>query len=93
VSEATEYETPERLLVYLKIRLGRFDLMRLPGKRQPVPIPQSISFQAMKQDEFGRFFQESVQVIFSEILPAECEDEIMAECESLLGAEPRDAFA
>ncbi len=68
VAKATKFENAERLLVALKIRLGRYDLMEMPNGRV-VPIPQSISFGEMTQDEFQKFFDESIALICSEVLP------------------------
>lgn len=83
-AEATEYETADRLLVALKLRLGKFDLLRLPGKAEPVPVPHSVSFAAMKQDEFQKFFDDCMTVIFGEVLAEESKAEVLAECQAML---------
>ena len=84
VAEASEWETPERLLVAIKIRLGRYDLMRLPNGKT-VPVPQSISFSAMPQDEFQRFFDEAMRVICDEVLPGHNPDDLIVEATSAKG--------
>lgn len=67
VAASSQWETPERLLIALKIRLGRYDLMQLPNGKV-VPVPQSISFAAMSQDDFQHFMDESIRVICAEVL-------------------------
>lgn len=68
VAEATDFETPERLLAALKLAMGRFDLLKLPNGRV-VPVPQSISFAAMPQDDFQRFMDAAVRMIVRDVLP------------------------
>lgn len=84
VAQATEWETPERLLVALKVRLGRYDLMRLPNGKV-VPVPESISFAAMKQDEFQDFFTAAIDLICSEVVPGMDSAQLIAEAQSALG--------
>lgn len=67
VAEATEWETPERLLVALKVALGYYDVVKLPNGRA-VPAPHSISFAEMTQDEFQRFMDQSMDLIDRDIL-------------------------
>lgn len=67
VADASQFETPERLLIALKIRLGKYDLMSMPNGKV-VPVPSSISFAAMGQDEFQKFFDDSMRVICEEVL-------------------------
>ena len=73
VAQATEFATAERLLVALKLRLGRYDLCELPARNgrpgKVVPVPHSISFAEMSQDEFARFKEEAERVICEEVLP------------------------
>lgn len=87
VAEATEWETAERLLVAIKIRLGRYDLMKLPSGKC-VPVPDSISFSAMGQDAFQRFFDEALRLICSEVLPGYDPDALIAETQSAMGIAP-----
>jgi len=78
VARATHWETPERLLVGLKIRLGRYDVCQLPNG-QRVPVPQSISFAAMGQVEFERFQQDAFHVLQTEVVPGLDIDQIAIE--------------
>jgi len=68
VAQASVFENAERLLVALKIRLGRYDLMKMPNGKV-VPVPQSISFDGMSQSEFQKFFDEAIVLICTEIIP------------------------
>lgn len=87
VAEASKWETPERLLVALKVRLGRYDLMQLPNGKV-VPVPDSIAFSAMTQDSFQRFMDESIGLICSEVLPGTDSADLVAEVQSMLGVSP-----
>lgn len=87
VADATEWETAERLLVALKVRLGRYDLMKLPNGKV-VPVPESISFSAMKQDEFQSFFDKAVTLICSEVIPGMDSAQLIAEAQFALGVKP-----
>jgi hypothetical protein len=68
VAKATQFATADRLLVALKLRLGRYDLCELPNHKV-VPVPHSIAFAEMTQDEFVRFKEEAERVICEEVLP------------------------
>jgi hypothetical protein len=92
VAEASEWETPRRLLIALKLRLGRYELMKMPSGKI-VPVPDSISFAAMPQDTFQQFMDESIAIICSEVLPGMDPDRLIAEAEGFRSkAEPRDVF-
>jgi hypothetical protein len=84
VAEATQWETAEKLLVALKLHLGRYDLMELPTGKV-VPVPHSISFAAMTGDDFQDFFDKSIRVICSKILPDMDNDRLIAEAQAMLG--------
>jgi len=87
VAKATEWETKERLLVALKVWLGRYDLMQLPNGKT-VPVPQSISFDKMGGDEFTRFMDESIRVICEEVIPGTDSDALIAEISQMIGTTP-----
>jgi LPS O-antigen subunit length determinant protein (WzzB/FepE family) len=80
VAEASEWETAEKLLVALKLRLGRYDLMKLPSGKV-VPVPDSISFAAMTQDDFQQFMDRSIAIICTEVLPGMDSDRLIAEAD------------
>ncbi len=87
VGRATKFENAERLLVALKIRLGRYDLMKMPNGKI-VPVPHSISFGAMTQGEFQTFFDEAVNLICSEVLPGTTSEALLAEASAMLAPRP-----
>lgn len=58
----------ETVLTWLKVGLGRVDFVQLPNGKT-VACPQSISFAAMPQDEFQRFWNEAWPLITDHILP------------------------
>lgn len=84
VAEASQWETPERLLIALKIRMGRYDLMQMPGGKV-VPVPDSISFSAMTQDEFQRFMDQAVDLICAEVVPGMSGDRLIAGAQAAIG--------
>lgn len=89
VAENSRFETPDRLLVALKIRLGRYDVCRLPNGRA-VPVPQSISFAVMDQEEFQKFFDDAVRLICEEVLDGYDQARLVREVEAILGLPPHD---
>lgn len=90
VAESSQWDTPERLLVALKIRLGKYDLMQLPNGKV-VPVPDSISFSAMSQDAFQHFFDDVLRLICSEVLPGYDSDQLIAETQAAMGLRPMAA--
>ena len=87
VGRATKFENAERLLVALKIRLGRYDLLKMPDGKV-VPVPHSISFGAMTQDEFQTFMDEAVNLICAEVLPGTSSETLLAEASAMLAPRP-----
>lgn len=80
VAKATQWEYPERLLVALKIRLGRYDLLQLPNGKL-APVPHSISFRQMPQEKFQEFFDQCMGLITTEVLPGYDPAALMREAE------------
>jgi len=87
VAEASSFERAERLLVALKIRLGRYDLMTMPNGKI-VPVPDSISFAEMPQDAFQKFFDDALRVICAEVLPGMNSADLVAEVQAMIGVSP-----
>lgn len=90
VAGATHWETPERLLVALKIRLGRYEPMALPSGKM-VPVPDSISFAAMDQEQFAEFFDQAIEVICADVLPGISSVELIEQAQAALGIAPASA--
>jgi UDP-glucose 6-dehydrogenase len=64
VRERCNINTMEGMLVHLKVALGHYDLMvSLDGT--PIYQPKSISFAAMDELEFGKFYQDTINVVIS----------------------------
>lgn len=70
VSENSEiYDTPEKALVAVKLVTGHFDLMAHPVTGEIMQIPRSISYEAMEQDEFDKFYSAAIDGVLQHILP------------------------
>ena len=65
---AAKGETVETILTWLKVATGRVDFVLLPSGKT-VACPRSISFSAMSQGEFSRFWKEALPLITEHILP------------------------
>lgn len=85
VAEASYWETPERLHVALKVRLGYFDLMQMPNGKM-VPVVHSASFDAMNQDEFQTYMDRAVKLICEDVLGGMDSADLIAEVQTMLGA-------
>lgn len=64
----------ETVLTWLKVATGRVDFIQMPNGKV-VAAPQSISFSAMSQDDFQRFWDECWLHISERILPNVSKDE------------------
>lgn len=71
VEAGAPFETPEALLVALKLAMGYADAVRLPSGAI-APVPRSISFVSMSQEDFSTWFDRAVDLICAHILPG-CE--------------------
>ena len=70
VSENSEvYDTTEKALIAVKLAAGYFDPAIDPRTGEIIPIPKSISFDAMDQDEFDIFYEAALQGVVEVILP------------------------
>jgi hypothetical protein len=83
VAKNSKWEDPERLLVALKVRLGRYDLCKLPNG-QTVPVPHSISFAKMDQADFQSFMDRAMQVICEDILGGYDSERLIREARGLV---------
>jgi hypothetical protein len=79
-----EYHRAEQLLLWLKIRLGYVEEIRFHNDKVWW-VAQSISFNAMDQEEFRKFFHAALDVIVVEIIPGLNTSELIVEVEQLLG--------
>lgn len=61
------YKTSEMLLIACKFGVGHVDVIRT--KRGEYQIPKSISFHAMSQDDFSKFYDAAVDWVISDVIP------------------------
>ncbi len=78
VAESTHWENAERLHMALKVRLGLYDLCKLPNGKT-VPVVSSASFDAMNQDEFQKYMDAALKVLCEESLGGMVVDDLIAE--------------
>ena len=78
------YHKPEQLLLWLKIRLGYVDEVKFHNE-EIWWVAKSISFNAMGQDEFRKFFDSSLDLICGEIIPNMDKSALIYEVEEMLG--------
>jgi hypothetical protein len=78
------YKTVDELLTYLKTQLGYVEKIRFHDGKYFLQT-MSISFDKMPQDEFRNFFERSVDLIVSEVLPGVSKEDLLREVEEMLG--------
>jgi hypothetical protein len=70
IAENSEtYNTTEKALVAVKLCTGHFDLMADPETGEIIKIAKSISFEAMGQEDFEKFYSAAVDGVLAYILP------------------------
>ena len=70
VTENSEiYTTIPRALVGIKLAAGYFDAIPDPRTGEIIPVPQSISYDAMDQDTFEQFYSAALDGVLQVILP------------------------
>jgi hypothetical protein len=70
VTENSEvYDTPAKALVAIKLAAAYFDPHVDPGTGEVIKVPQSISYDAMSQEEFEKFYTAALDGILAAILP------------------------
>lgn len=70
VAENSEtYDTPEKALVAVKLAAGFFDPFIDPRTGEIVPVPHSISYESMEQEDFERFYAAALDGVLRVILP------------------------
>lgn len=78
------YLRPEQLVEWLKIRLGYVEEIMFHDGKIMTKV-SSISFAAMGQDQFRKFFDLAVHIIVTEVLTGIHEDDLLREIEAMLG--------
>lgn len=79
-----DYHRAEQLLLWLKVRLGYVEEVRFHNDKVWW-VAQSISFNAMGQDEFRKFFNAALDVIVAEVIPGLSAEHLILEVEQMLG--------
>ena len=70
VAENSEvYNTTEKALIAVKLAAGYFEPAIDPRTGEIIPIPKSISFDAMDQDTFDVFYSAAIDGVLQVILP------------------------
>ncbi len=81
VTENSEvYNTVPKALIAVKLAAGYFDPATDPRTGEIVPIPQSISYDAMGQEDFDVFYSAALDGVLQVILPtmsAETADKLL----------------
>ena len=70
VAENSEvYDTVPKALIAVKLAAGYFDAHPDPRTGEIIPVPQSISYDAMPQEEFEAFYSAALDGVLQVILP------------------------
>jgi len=88
-NNSDDYSKPEQLLLWIKIRLGYVEAVRFHGD-QTWWVAKSISFNSMGQDEFGKFFNDSVDLICTEVIPGMDPNALINEAEQVSGISTKE---
>jgi len=78
------YRKPEQLLLWLKIKLGYVEEVKFHDDKLWW-VAKSISFNAMGQDEFKKFFDAALDVIVEDVIPHINQYELLYEVEKMVG--------
>lgn len=91
VDNHAEYNKPDQLLLWLKVRLGYVEEIRFHDDKVWF-VAKSTSFSAMDQSEFKRFFDASLDLITTEVLLGVTQKELIKEVEEMLGINYEDVW-
>ncbi len=70
VSENSEtYDTVEKALIAVKLVTGHFEPCIHPETGELIQIPKSISYEAMGQEDFEKFYESAIDGVLNHILP------------------------
>lgn len=68
----------------IRVALGFYDKVKLPGGKE-WPRPQSVSFAAMKEQDFIAFLDGAVKLVRERLLPKVTDEELRARLEEMVG--------
>lgn len=63
------YDTEDKALLAIKLAAGHCDFFPNPTTGELVPVPKSISFDGMDQDDFDEFYEKAIQGVLDHLLP------------------------
>lgn len=70
------FNTREKALDAIKLAVGHVHWMPHPATGELIPIPKSISFDAMEQGEFDEFYTAAVDATLAHLIPDADRDEV-----------------
>ncbi len=62
-------DTPEKALYALKLVLGHCDPMVHPLTGEILPVPRSIAYENLEQDDFDKFYAQAMDAIGEHLIP------------------------
>lgn len=80
----TRYETKEQLVAALKFYLGHVDTFLLRDGSTTGFLPKSISFAKMSQEEFGQFYDRTLDFVCEKVVPGLDKEATRSEVEDFL---------
>ena len=91
VENHDEYNKPDQLLLWLKIRLGYVEEVRFHDEKIWW-VAKSTGFATMDQTEFRGFFDASLDLIVSDVIKGMGKKELIEEVEKMLGLNFEDVW-
>jgi len=91
VENHNTYNTPDQLILWLKVRLGYVDEIKFHDGGTFF-VAKSTSFNSMGQDEFRMFFDQVLQLITTEVIVGINTEELVREVELMMGYQFEDIW-
>jgi hypothetical protein len=91
VDNHAEYNKPDQLLLWLKVRLGYVEEIRFHDDKVWF-VAKSTNFSTMAQDEFKKFVDASLDLITSEVILGINKVELIKEVEEMMGLNYEDVW-
>lgn len=73
-----QFENTDQILHILKLRLGHFETLIEPSTGKQFLKPKSISFASMDEDDFSKFYNETVAVLLQFFLTGWAKEDLEA---------------
>lgn len=91
VDNHAEYNKPDQLLLWLKVRLGYVEEVRFHDDKVWF-VAKSTNFSAMEQNEFKKFVDAALDLIISEVILGMNKQELIKEVEEMMGINYEDVW-